>query len=222
MNKLSPADLLRTLWQEGFFSTPKQLTQIAERLEEGGHRLNSSHLTLSLIRIMRNEKFLTRKKTDGQWTYAQSRPSKTAKMQSAETELFDEKLIGKFGKPFETDVDDLHLNFDRSGNGTAFFLRKILEKLIYIAFAKNGYGLKIEDKIAPGRIVGLDAMISIAAKEKVNGTPFLSHKTAQELKGIKFLGDASAHNPLTDVDMTTILPQLPFIITAYKELSRLL
>jgi len=45
-------------------------------------------------------------------------------------------------------------------------------------------------------------------------------KTAKEINGIKFLGDASAHNPLINVEMKTIIPQMPFIITAYEELSK--
>ena len=47
-------------------------------------------------------------------------------------------------------------------------------------------------------------------------------KTVSKLQGIKFLGDTSAHNPLTNVKMETILPQMPFIITAYEELSNYL
>jgi len=52
------------------------------------------------------------------------------------------------------------------------------------------------------------------------GCLFLSPKTAEKIEGIKFLGDTSAHNPLVNVDMETILPQMPFIITAYKELAK--
>jgi len=45
-------------------------------------------------------------------------------------------------------------------------------------------------------------------------------KTANEIKGLKFLGDTAAHNPLVGVDMASIIPQMPFIITAYKELAK--
>jgi hypothetical protein len=63
-------------------------------------------------------------------------------------------------------------------------------------------------------------MIEIASREKLNGIPMLIPKTAREIKGIKFLGDTAAHNPLVDVDVNTILPQMPFIITAYEELAK--
>jgi hypothetical protein len=45
-------------------------------------------------------------------------------------------------------------------------------------------------------------------------------KTKREIEGIKFLGDTSAHNSLTNVEMRTIVPQMPFIITAYDELTK--
>jgi len=63
-------------------------------------------------------------------------------------------------------------------------------------------------------------MVEIAAREKINGLPFLTPKTANEIKGIKFLGDTAAHNPLVGVDVRTILPQMPYIITAYNELAK--
>jgi hypothetical protein len=44
-------------------------------------------------------------------------------------------------------------------------------------------------------------------------------KTAKEIEGIKFLGDASAHNPLIIVSMEIIEPVMPFIVTAYSELA---
>ena len=44
-------------------------------------------------------------------------------------------------------------------------------------------------------------------------------KTAKLIEGIKFLGDSAAHNPLTNVEMDTIIPQMPYIITAYEEIS---
>ena len=63
-------------------------------------------------------------------------------------------------------------------------------------------------------------MIEIAAKEKISGIAFLVPKTAAEIKGLKFLGDTAAHNPLVGVDMASIVPQMPFVITAYKELAK--
>jgi hypothetical protein len=132
--------------------------------------------------------------------------------------IFPEQLIKDLGKDFTTEISDLKLNYGVSGTCTAFLLRKILEKLIFIAFFKNNLTNKLKDE--NGNFVGLKTMINLATTNSVQGKPFLMPKTANEIEGIKFLGDASAHNPLTNVDMETIIPQMPFIITAYEELSK--
>ena len=92
--------------------------------------------------------------------------------------------------------------------------------MIYIAFSKHNIETKLEDRTKPSGLVGLEIMINSASLKKINGIPFLMPKTAKEIKGIKFLGDVSAHNPLTNVDMKTIIPQMPYIITAYEELTK--
>lgn len=111
----------------------------------------------------------------------------------------------------------MKLVYGVSGTCTAFILRKILEKLVFITFAKNGISDKLKDK--DGDFIGLKAMLNLCTTNKVNGKPYLMPKTEKEIAGIKFLGDTSAHNPPTNVDMKTIVPQMPFIITAYEELS---
>lgn len=133
--------------------------------------------------------------------------------------LFSDDLSKRLKKDFGHELAELHDNFGKNGNCTAFLLRKILEKLIIIAVSKQGGEHLLADNGRPGGWKGLKEMIETAAKEKVDGIPFLVPKTANELKGIKFLGDAAAHNPLVGVDMASIVPQMPFIITAYKELA---
>ena len=151
--------------------------------------------------------------------YVQTKPAISKAVDKIENELFDDGLVKKFGKDFEVEMKDLQHNFGASGNCTAFLLRKILEKLIFITFARHGLQANLGDSGTPSKLIGLEAMINTAAREKVKGIPFLTSRTAQEIRGIKFLGDTSAHNPLTNVDIKTIIPQMPFIITAYKELA---
>lgn len=132
-------------------------------------------------------------------------------------QIFSEKLIKALDKDFKNEINDMKLVYGVSGTCTAFILRKILEKLIFITFARNGISDKLKDK--NGDYMGLNAMLNLCTTNKVKGKPYLMPKTEKEITGIKFLGDTSAHNPLTNVDMKTIVPQLPFIITAYEELS---
>ncbi len=208
-------DALTIVWSEGFFKNWQNLASISKELSSRGNHFSSMEIGVALIRT----KFLTRRGKRGTYEYIQKRPPISKEVESVENELFADSLVKKLGKSFSSELADLRLNFDRSGNCSAFLLRKILEKLIYITFARNNLQPKLEDKSRPGGLVGLETMVNIAAIEKIRGIPFIVPKTAQEIKGIKFLGDAAAHNPLVDIDMKTIIPQMPFIITAYKELA---
>lgn len=133
-----------------------------------------------------------------------------------------DELKKDLGNDFKIEIGDLEYNYGKSGDCTAFLLRKILEKLIYLVFAKNGSLEKIKDQNKPNQLVGLDKMIQLSAREKINGKNILMPKTAKKLEGIKFLGDTAAHNPLMNVKMEMIILQLPFIDTAYRELKNYL
>lgn len=211
------SEAVKILWEEGFFKNWSDAKKVSVYLSKRGNNFSPEALRMSLVRA----KFLTRQRSeDGSFEYIQKKSAGSKKLEEMESQLFSKDLLKKLGKNFINELDDLQLNFGRSGNCSAFLLRKILEKLIYVAFARSNIKTKLEDKNQPGGLRGLQSMINAAASEKVNGFPFITPKTAQEIKGIKFLGDSSAHNPLIDVDMETIIPQMPFIITAYKELAR--
>lgn len=206
---------LRLLWEARFFEKWVDQEKISSELNKRhGNNFFPDTLRMALSRAS----YLVRRTSRGFAEYIQKKPAVSKETLTAEIELFDDRLIDKLGISFTNEIEDLHLNFGRNGDCSAFLLRKILEKLIFITFSKNGLGTKIEDKSRPGRLIGLEAMIDVASREKIAGMPFLTAKTAEAVKGVKFLGDTSAHNPLTNVDMKTIIPQMPYIITAYKEL----
>jgi hypothetical protein len=133
-------------------------------------------------------------------------------------ELFSQELLKKFGEKFQKDFNQLSINFTNNcGDGVAFFLRKILEKTIYKVFAKQNKLDALKDK--GGKFLGLDKMLKIASNEEVAGEPIMLARTYKNVAGIKFLGDTAAHNFIINVDMPEIIPQLPFIITAFKEIA---
>jgi hypothetical protein len=144
---------------------------------------------------------------------------KSRRIVEVEETLFSNDLLKKLEKNFQQELNELHSVFGKYGNSTAFLLRKILEKLLIIVFRKVGKHDLIEDKKRPGGFIGLEAMIEFAMREKVNGASLLSGKTGNEVKGIKFLGDTAAHSALVNVDVEDILPQMPYLVTAYKELA---
>ncbi len=207
---------IKSLWEEGFFKGSRALKDVSERItEKWEHNFYSPDISNALGKAS----FLICLGKRRSFQYKQKTSPKGKKIENIEEQLFSDDLVGKLGSTFKTEIADLHLNFGRSGTCTAFLLRKILEKAIYLTFARNGVETKLEDKSGAGRLIGLDGMLDTAAREKVDGIPFLLPKTAEKIKATKFLGDVSAHNPLTNVDMETILPQMPFVITAYKELA---
>jgi hypothetical protein len=231
LKKGSKHELIRKLIIADFFDAPKSSDDVVAEIRQiAGRRLKTSEvhpymkkfMGLDIIRAVQDEG------SKGNYWVLACVDKKTAlhflgkdrKVQKVQQELFSDGLLKKLGSNFEIEFRDLQHNFGESGTCTAFLLRKILEKLIHLAFAKQGLVKKLADKTDPHRLVGLEAMINLAVSEKPDGVPFLTSKTAKEIQGLKFLGDSAAHNPLANVDMKTILPQMPFIITAFEELAK--
>jgi len=204
---------IKSLWNRGFFKDGRTLNEVsAEIISQFGNNFSPVEISKALGKAP----FLRCTGKRGSFRYIQKTSPVNKNLESIEENLFSKELLKKLGSPFESEINDLQWNFNHSGTCTAFLLRKILEKLIFKTFAKNNLSQKLED--SNGRGIGLEAMVNIACAEKVGGASFLIPKTGEKIKGIKFLGDVSAHNPLTNVDMETIIPQMPYIITAYKEL----
>lgn len=207
----TPSEALKFLWAKKFFEKEKVVGEIKKGVGKLGCNPSDQNLHMALSRA----KYLTRKGSRRNYSFIQKYASEEIVLNE---DILPEKLVASLGKEFETEIKDLKLNFGKSGTCTAFLLRKILEKLIFLTFAKNGISDKLKDK--NGDFVGLKTMLQMAIICKVRGKPFLMPKTAKAIEGIKFLGDTSAHNPLVNVHMKTIIQVMPFIITAYDELSR--
>jgi hypothetical protein len=224
---------IQKLVVEGYFDKPISSKDVALHVSErSGKRLKTTHVQTYLARFQQADVLRSVKLEGTQgnfWVVASvSRTDatrvigKSKKIVELRAELFSPELKKKLVPYCKQEMDELEDVFGQHGNCTAFLLRKILEKVIIIAFAKNGQEALLEDPARPGGFKGLEAMIEIAAREKHSGVPFLTGKTAKETKGTKFLGDTAAHNPKVSVAMETIVPQMPYIITAYEELAALL
>jgi hypothetical protein len=231
LKKGSKHELIRKLIIADFLDTPKSTDEVVAEIRQiSGRRLNSSEVQPYMKKFMGADiiRAVQDERRKGNFWVLASMDKRTAlqflgkdsKVQKVQHELFSDGLLKKLGSNFEVEFRDLLHNFGESGTCTAFLLRKILEKLLYLSFAKQGLASKLADKTDPHRLVGLDAMINLAVSEKTGGVPFMTSKTAKEIQGLKFLGDSAAHNPLANVDMKTILPQMPYIITAFEELAK--
>jgi hypothetical protein len=223
--------LLRQLVLDGFFDSPVRSADIVRRVaEKFGTRLRTYHIQTYMRRFMEQGVIQAVKQEGSSGNYyvlasvsrqeAAIEIGKDRRTRQVEQQLFSPDLLKKLGPAFSVDLAELHANFGKHGNATAFLLRKILEKLLVIVFGKLRRVAAIGDKGRPGGWRGLQELVDIAAQEKVNGLPLLLPKTASEVRGLKFLGDTAAHNPFTNVSTLTILPQMPFLITAFEELAR--
>lgn len=203
-------DALGGLWKSSFFVSEKSFKEIQHKLGISGCNPPDDTLRMALSR----SHFLTRRGSKGNYRYIQKfTPSKI----SFSSDIFPDELVNVLNKDFEIEFDNLKLNYGKSGTCTAFLLRKMLEKLIFLAFSKNGLDHELKD--VNGNFVGLKTMLNLAVVHKVHGKPFLMQRTLDKIEGIKFLGDTAAHNPLVNVSMKTIQPEMPYIITAYSELA---
>jgi hypothetical protein len=211
MGPQTPPQAIKFLWTKKFFESARSFGDIKVELGRLGCNPSDQNLQVTLTRAS----FLRQRGARGSYTYIQKYAPQEV---SLDHQFLSEELMRALASDFETEISDLQLNFGKSGTCTAFLLRKILEKLIFIAFAKNDLGDKLKD--GNGDLIGLKAMLKMCTAHKVNGKPFLMPKTAKEIEGVKFLGDTSAHNPLINVKMQTIIPIMPFITTAYEELSK--
>ena len=223
--------LLQKLILDGFFDSPVSSEEVVLRIKEkSGRRWKTSYVQTYMKRFMEADIIQAIKPAGHKrnyWVLASVKREralrligKDRKVREIEQELFSANLMKRLGRNFGQELRELQSNFGENGNCTAFLLRKILEKLIIISLSKNGKEHLVQDSTRPGGWTGLKDMIEIAAREKLSGVPFLVPRTANEIKGIKFLGDTAAHNPLVGVEMSTIIPQMPYIITAYEELAR--
>ncbi len=223
--------ILQKLIVDGFLDSPVSSKDVVSRIsQKSGKRWKTSYVQIYMKKFM-DADIIEAVKPQGSrgnyWVLASVSSDdalriigKKGKARKIEEQLFSDELTRRLRRDFGREMAELHDNFGRNGNCTAFLLRKILEKLIIIVFGKNRKGKFLEDKARPGGWIGLKEMLETAAREKLNGVAFLIPKTANEIKGIKFLGDTAAHNPLANVEISTILPQMPFIITAYQELAK--
>lgn len=218
---------LRELICDGFMDVPVSSADVVHRISERfGRRWNTARVQTYMrkfVGIVHAVK--PRGSRLNYWVLASvPRPDalaaigKSRSVREIEGGLFAPELERKMQRSFSSELAELRDVFGRHGNCTAFLLRKILEKLLVITFRKSGKSALIEDGQKPGRVIGLEAIIEAAIRERVNGAPILTGKTGTELMGVKFLGDTAAHNPLANVDVSEILPQMPYIIIAYKEL----
>src|SRR5947207_6727123 len=143
--------LLQKLIVDGSFDQPVSSDAVVLRIgERFGKRWKTNHVQTYMQRFMTAGIIHAVKPKGDRHNYwvlssvtredALKLIGKTAKVREIEHQLFSADLTKRLAKDFEQELQELHDNFGRNGNCTAFLLRKILEKLIIITFGKMGKG----------------------------------------------------------------------------------
>jgi len=215
----SVIELIKMLYTEGFFSDWQGLKEVKLELEKKGFNFSDQLINTSLNNAVRKN-ILSKKKIFGKNRYSQKQPPEI-KIKEKETKdlnkVLSEITKKKLGERFQQEIRELNIAFTYDcGTSGAFLLRKILEKMIILVLNSNSQSSLLKD--SNGKSRGLEALINICSQNKIKNNFILQNQTAQKLLGIKFLGDTAAHNPIANVDLETLNPQLPYWITAVKEL----
>jgi len=77
-NSKSSPYLIRNLWEEGFFSDARNLSEISDRLANQGYHISAAILSTSLIRLVKSKNYLGRTKKFGVWRYIQKYPTSSS------------------------------------------------------------------------------------------------------------------------------------------------
>src|SRR5260370_12389517 len=174
----SRSALLRRLILDGFFDLPVSSSDVVLRVREKfGKRWQSSWVQVYLRRFMEAGVIHAIKPRGDRghfWTTcdltrddALRQIGKSRKVREIEEHLFSSQLMSRLERDFSRELAELHDNFGKNGNCTAFLLRKILEKLLIIVFTKNGRVHLLEDRNRPGGWLGLQEIIATAARDKL-------------------------------------------------------
>lgn len=85
-NNQSLPDLIKVLWEEGFFADAKEVSEISGGFAAKGYHFTASSLSVALMRLVRPGGFLNRVKQAGKWKYIQKHP--VSSPSGKRTELF--------------------------------------------------------------------------------------------------------------------------------------
>ena len=176
----SAIELMKMLFNEGYFSNWRSIRDVKEELERRGFNFSEQLILLSLKNACKGG-ILSKKIEDRRTKFSQRVPPQIKIKEGEIAELnkvLSEITVKKLGERFQQDIRELNTAFTYDcGNSAAFLLRKILEKAIFFVFATNNKIDLLKDKNES--LVGLESMINLAAQEKIKGIPLLLPKTTR-------------------------------------------
>lgn len=207
----SQSDCIDYLWKTGWFKKFRKPKEIADKIYEdfGIFCINIT----PVLKLNRFKKHI-RKFKQG-WKEIRAASPQNLKKDSSFNEV--KKVLGH---TFKKETEELEIVMNSCSDCTAFVMRKILEKLLFIIISKSDKKQKLREiKNKEGKLPNLTQLLNIAKVAEINDLHIISPKSISNLQGIKFLGDTSAHDYLTNVGFEDIKQELAHWRIAVKQLA---
>lgn len=183
-------NLLKILWQEGFFSDTRWIPEVEKALSVKGYNFPSSSLSVALMRVVRQGSFLSRMKNAGEWQYIQKHPTNASFIKRAE-------LLSRYD--FHPRVEKVAFKQFEDG----YFKEAIQNALVEVIdqvkiktnYPKNSNGRDLDGDDLMNHVFGCDNQ---EPKIKFNALTTSLDKTEQRglmnlFKGIVGIRDKKAH-----------------------------
>lgn len=191
-NYNSLPELLKTLWQEGFFSESKDLTETINELARRGFHFPSSNLAVALIRTVQRG-FLIRMAEGGKWKYIQKHPA--ASPSGKRTELF-------IRYDFHPQIKEVSFNQFEDGyykeaiqNAFVEVVDQVKIRTNYPKIIKNGRSYELDGDDLMNRVFGCDNQVPLIKFNKLKNSLDKSEQRGlmNLFKGIVGIRDKKAH-----------------------------
>jgi len=207
-----PTDVIEYLWKIGWFKEFRHTKEIKDKIYE-----ESEIYVENIIPILKLKRFNKKiKKFPKGWR--QIRPPKEKNIVKKESNLKEIKDL--LGSIFEKEMNELEIVSHNCPNCTAFLMRKVLEKLLFITISKSNNKNKIEEiKQTRGLLPNLTELLRIAKSSEIDDKHILAPKNIDKLEGSKFLGDTAAHDYLTNVSFEDIKNEISVWRISIKQLN---
>jgi len=204
-------EAVKYLWQIRWFKEFRKPKEIKEKIEK-----DFEIYVENIIPTLKLRKFNKKIKNFPKKGWKQIRaPSEKGVKKDSNLEEIKECL----GDVFKKEMDELALVSNNCPNSTAFLMRKILEKLLYITISKSDKKNRITKlREEQNRLPTLSELINLAKSAEIDDKHIIAPKNITKIDGSKFLGDTSAHDYLTSVSFEDIKNEISFWRISIKQL----
>ena len=183
-------NLLKILWQEGFFKKHRDVSEITSSFAEKGFHFGSSSLAVNLLRAVKPGEFLTRARTGGNWKYIQK--YQTSSLTGKRTELFTRY-------DFHPKVKDVAYKQFENGDFKGAIQNALVEVIdqvkIRTGHPKNANGRELDGDDLMNHVFGCDNQVpKIRFNNLVSSLDKAEQRGLMNLfKGIVGVRDKKAH-----------------------------